>query len=675
MVNQDKILKLELVQVSGIIKLILEKCEIDLLELRINSMKDVEVRDVKKAIGHFSRKDLIELIKICPEIDDNDIDLVYEQYRYGLKPGFILCYLGAECKDIDKAELETKICEKLNTVNYAEDAQYKNVKFKGIESISMDTSELAFSFLSKHSYITEKENPDYVYEYKETFVWISTSGGYLAIKSAPSKIIFLLKRIMGDVFRTNVISVCLTKQMINKIFGNNKIKRGTYFKPNANNDEAQKVTIADANLAEKPNVREAYGDYDMTSSSLEENINDDISSTLGINCKQGKIYLSKNMSASELRTWSLKRIKDIMHYIKDATLESQEAFDIMNPLEHGSLDSFSITQKKEIVKILFCVYCMRKHSLDSYHILCTSGELLYKCDKHFLKYFFSESDDEHDEGIPSCTECGATNFAITKSGRVTCLSCGEQQEGKYVFEDEQGNEQRFLGVERFLALFPDLNLKEAIWNIMGELYSIDMSGYDSFYICDGHLTLIRKKASGGKILVKELKELKCISEIALEKSERESLLEKYKSIKEKCSAHSNDACSVCSYDNRKCIMSLFTCFDFRPNPHQNSEFGDVNFWVTYKGEKRTLVGIAKSKNSADTLTTSSKAAREMIQQVLTMSHDARVDIIAVICPMRFHPQLENEIEYIAKLTGKKVVYFDDEFMARLLKYDYLNRQD
>ena len=61
----------------------------------------------------------------------------------------------------------------------------------------------------------------------------------------------------------------------------------------------------------------------------------------------------------------------------------------------------------------------------------------------------------------------------------------------------------------------------------------------------------------------------------------------------------------------------------------------------------------------------------MIQQTLTMSHDKRADIIAVICPMRFHPQLQVELEYIGKVTGKKIIYFDDEFMARLLKYNIM----
>lgn len=118
-------------------------------------------------------------------------------------------------------------------------------------------------------------------------------------------------------------------------------------------------------------------------------------------------------------------------------------------------------------------------------------------------------------------------------------------------------------------------------------------------------------------------------------------------------------------------MNLFIPFGFRPSPHQNSEFGDVNFQVTYQNSTKRLVGIAKSKSSPtiETLTTSTKEAREMIQQVLTMSHDSRADIIATISPMRFHPQLEMELEYIARLSGKKLVCFDDEFMVRLLTYN------
>ena len=40
-------------------------------------------------------------------------------------------------------------------------------------------------------------------------------------------------------------------------------------------------------------------------------------------------------------------------------------------------------------------------------------------------------------------------------------------------------------------------------------------------------------------------------------------------------------------------MNLFIPFGFRPSPHQNSEFGDINFQVTYQNSTKRLVGIAK----------------------------------------------------------------------------------
>lgn len=95
--------------------------------------------------------------------------------------------------------------------------------------------------------------------------------------------------------------------------------------------------------------------------------------------------------------------------------------------------------------------------------------------------------------------------------------------------------------------------------------------------------------------------------------------------------------------------------------------------ITESGHHKGVYTIAKSK-IGETLSVNTKEAREMLQQVLTMTYDGRAEIIAPICPMRFHPQLASELEYIAKLTGRKMVIFDDEFMVRLLKYnDRLNK--
>ena len=117
-------------------------------------------------------------------------------------------------------------------------------------------------------------------------------------------------------------------------------------------------------------------------------------------------------------------------------------------------------------------------------------------------------------------------------------------------------------------------------------------------------------------------------------------------------------------------MKLFVGFgDYRPTPHQSQEFGDVNFEITYEdGKKYNFVGIAKSRTKTGILNLSSKESREMIQQIITMSRDKRIDIIGAICPAKFHDQLKQDLRYIASMFQIKIVILDDIFMCKLLKY-------
>lgn len=48
MISNENLIKLELIQVSGIVNMLLNKCDIDLLEIRINRIRDIETKDVKK---------------------------------------------------------------------------------------------------------------------------------------------------------------------------------------------------------------------------------------------------------------------------------------------------------------------------------------------------------------------------------------------------------------------------------------------------------------------------------------------------------------------------------------------------------------------------------------------------------------------------------------------------
>lgn len=68
----------------------------------------------------------------------------------------------------------------MSTIKYEEDEAYKNIQCKFVEKIVNDTIEISFTYLSKYTFLSVEEKPEYIYELKETFVWINTHDMYIA---------------------------------------------------------------------------------------------------------------------------------------------------------------------------------------------------------------------------------------------------------------------------------------------------------------------------------------------------------------------------------------------------------------------------------------------------------------------------------------------------------------
>lgn len=166
---------------------------------------------MRQALQRLSRKDLICLVEKSSEITDADIDKIHELNRYGLRPGFSLCSFNMKSKEIQPEKLKKYIAENLDVLQFVEDEQYKKLKVKSVEDIAADTLEITFSYLSKHTYLSEEEKPEYVYEYKDTFARVNINEGYLAVKNAPDRIMSLIKQVFVSIYGGKIITVCITK--------------------------------------------------------------------------------------------------------------------------------------------------------------------------------------------------------------------------------------------------------------------------------------------------------------------------------------------------------------------------------------------------------------------------------------------------------------------------------
>lgn len=83
------------------------------------------------------------------EINDDDVKQAYEMNRYGLRPGFTLCYFGKKCDNVENVQIEAWLRSNLDAIKYNDDEQYKKLALRSMKTIAVDTIEISFFVFSK----------------------------------------------------------------------------------------------------------------------------------------------------------------------------------------------------------------------------------------------------------------------------------------------------------------------------------------------------------------------------------------------------------------------------------------------------------------------------------------------------------------------------------------------
>ena len=112
--------KLDLIRLEGLCKLILDKYDEDDVISKISNVTKSTPKD-SKAIYKLSRTQLKKIIELS-NITNEDIDKCYEEYRYGLKPGFSI-FSFRKNKKISINIVCTMLQEKLKENSCSEEEQ------------------------------------------------------------------------------------------------------------------------------------------------------------------------------------------------------------------------------------------------------------------------------------------------------------------------------------------------------------------------------------------------------------------------------------------------------------------------------------------------------------------------------------------------------------------------
>ena len=611
----------------------------------------------------ISKVDMIKIIENS-NISDEEIEKCYEEYRYGLKPGFSIYSFKSKSKLLPDI-VAKKIKSELSKIQNLNDEQppIKDIKFNNKDIFEEDLCEYSFYYSKKYTYIDEKEEPSYIYELKETFIWISTKYNFVAIKNCDERVSKVLSYLISNIYETELIPIILTQELINEIFGD-KRKKVAGVNLNAGDSEAEKIIISDPNLDKKEELKKQLESYTTTSENLEISISEK-SNTLGINNAKGKLHLTKNMTATVFRNWSVNTIRRIIEFISNNETKF-EIFKAKNIMGNPCWNNYNSETKKIIEEIIFKItsyYSDKKHYNPMMNTKIDYSKVI---NKHFYSKIYLNCvtcGDSH--CIPKC-DCGSYNIKINQKNDVFCTTCGEKLKH---LQCEEGHIINIDNLENInVYLIPENDMYTAIIEFLKKEFNINFNGYISI---SNRGIQITEKSLGALIKTTEIEEFNDICKIVIEDNEKNELQKRLKIIKEKCRESTKDNCNFCKKSSDKCcILQLFSTYEgYRPGPHHGHEFGDLDFKVTYRGKEYQFVGIAKSSCN---LTHASKEGREMIQQILSATQDKRVEIIGAVCPTRFDTQLEKDLEYIAKCTQSKIIILDDIFMMKQLKF-YRNK--
>lgn len=653
--------KLELVRIKGIVNLISKNIPNDKIVYLCKTELNIEYKKIND-LKNMSKENLIKIIDKSGLELAKEIDATYEQFRYGLKPSVtIFSFEPNDGVFINEKILEMNIKKKLDDVSYKEDAKFKNIRLKNIEKINDDAYEISFDYLHRYTYINEGEMPDSIYELKDCFVWLGIEKRFVAIQNCPPDVQKKLEIIFSSIVGKSLHNIRITTELIRKIFKGRK-KKSTLVKPNAKENEYNKIVVSGADLSKVDLYNDIEKDSRTNNMFLDELI-DDVISTLGINCNKGKIYLTKNLTATQFREWSINRITDIMNYINNNdNCINRDIFESKN-----ILSSTNYTSKKKIIleDICYGIFkCLKEHksSIELNIDALTLFDLLQ--DKFYYR-FYGYCDKCESETLLFCYDCNS--YDLTKKGnKIYCSYCEKEIEK---FCCDEGHYIGNVELSQVINIFPKLEFLE---EINGILFGNFKYRIDGSFIIQNNILMIQKLPDSGLIRCEDVEEFNEI--LNINNLDYSSLIDQFKNIKEKCKMSSNQNCAYCLENKTKCLMKMFSIFEgYRPSPHHGHEFGDVNFKITYKnGEINNLVGIIKSSPQSKVLNLHSTASREMIQQIITMCRDRRVNVIAAICPARFDDQLIQDLNYIAKVTATKIIILDDIFMCKLLAYESHN---
>lgn len=670
---QPNIAKLRHVKLAGVRQMLIAKVTAQTLLARVTAITNRESTDARKALERLSSDELIELVTMSPEVSEQDIDSLWEEYRYGERPSLYI-YLTKPRGDQYKTpgDLIADANGALPADEAADAPLVRNIRFLDFEDLGRNVIELRFRYEYRIDYIDpENERGAYLYELRYSFCWLSLGDHFLVLHAAPEGVRGAVQHAIQALYGLITMKGLLHRALIERLFPRDRRRRVSLFNPTPAANQYQRVTLSDDEHG-VPEVPPEYRDYDIPSSRYKEDIefgDRPVTSILGINSRESKIYLSKPIRATLLRRWGLRLLDRLIPNLR-ATEEviAAIATPVLGDRVAGLLRQYPSNQRPAIRSLVQVVATTLASGLNVSRHELPLTDLLRVMDTTLHNRLMPFCPTCGEQATVLCPQCQSPLTArIREEGiDIVCLLNGHLfPPGAVDVNCVEGHPVPTPNLIEMLVVYPSQDLNQTIGQVLfshfPELRYNALE--DSFFLRADTITLL----TGGRRVVIQPTDIDEFSTLPLLPDEPRELIEVVRQLKEKCSFSTHENCLRCSTQPTiPCLVKLFAGEGgFVPHPHFGAEFGDVHCRVTIDGQQVTMQGVAKSRRKAN-ITASSPVGRELFQQAMSALQDNRVDMLALVAPAKFDDQLASHLIFFGRTVGKRISFWNEQALARLL---------
>ncbi len=389
----------------------------------------LQCRVPDRKFSHLRQAELIAEADDTLSITPLDVEHLYENYRYGQRLSFYLYLLPeglvrSSIEDLqsyldDMASLDrlASTAEAVPGQDYESNGAANHIVLMDEEQLN-GIREIRFRYYVTHRFLNAEELPDFVLETWYGFLWLELDTGFLIILTRDEQVLPLLTQALASCLQAIPVPVRFDRELVDKHFSIEQIKRVSHYDPGT----GVRQSISGRGLWQmfQNEILARERRYTRPSSLYDEDVGDGVVSGLGVTSSKGKIYLTRMLPTSVVRTWALNRLPDIVGDLKDLRSERPELFG--RSVEAINRMRLSAAGRAAITMIVEALLEVERDELPSVS-LCLSALEIYDAlrGKYFTPYLRTQC-AECEEIAELCPHCEGSDLEF-KKGVVKCKQC------------------------------------------------------------------------------------------------------------------------------------------------------------------------------------------------------------------------------------------------------------